>query len=223
VLQEATMPITVSIDQVQGLAPAIRPGYRAAFAAGQAVLDRYLISATPLRVAHFVAQTLHESAAYTREFENLNYCAERLAVVWPARFGPCGPLDPELYAHNPQLLANAVYGGRMGNVDPGDGYLYRGRGLLQLTGRAGYAAATVQVRQGQRDAPDFVRDPDAVCAPAWCLQVAAAVWAAKNCNALADDDDVAALTVRLNGGTVGLGEREELTRRTREVWRGGRN
>jgi putative chitinase len=217
--QEATMRIAVSIDQIQRLAPDIRPAYRDAFAAGQAVLDRYLISATPLRVAHFIAQTLHESAAYTREFENLNYGAQRLAVVWPSRFKPCGPLDPELYANNPQLLANAVYGGRMGNIDPDDGYLYRGRGLLQLTGRAGYAAATIQVRRGHRDAPDLVRDPDAVSGAAWCLQVAAAVWAAKDCNALADRDDVAALTMRLNGGTVGLAERLEWTRRTGQVWR----
>jgi putative chitinase len=220
-LQEATMRITVSIDQVERLAPDICAAYRGAFGAGQAVLDRYRISATRLRVVHFVAQTLHESAAYTRESENLNYCAERLAVVWPARFRPYGPLDPALYAHNPRLLANAVYGGRMGNTDPDDGYLYRGRGLLQLTGRAGYAAATALVRQGQRGAPDFVREPDAVSAAAWCLQVAGAVWAAKDCNALADRDDVEAVTLRLNGGTVGLAEREEWTRRAGLVWRCG--
>lgn len=215
------MRITVSIDQVQRLAPDIRAPYRAAFAAGQAVLDRYLISATRLRVVHFIAQTLHESAAYTCEEENLSYCAERLAAVWPARFQPCGPLEPERYAHNPRLLANAVYGGRMGNIDPDDGYLYRGRGLLQLTGRAGYAAATALLRQGQRGAPDFVREPDAVSAAAWCLHVAAAVWAAKDCNALADRGDVEALTARLNGGTVGLAERQEWARRAALVWRRG--
>jgi putative chitinase len=217
--QEAAMRITVSIDQVQRLAPDILPAYRDAFAAGQAVLDHYAISATPLRVAHFIAQTLHESGAYTREFENLNYRAERLAAVWPSRFQPGGPLDPQRYANNPQLLADAVYGGRMGNIDPGDGYRYRGRGLLQLTGRGGYAAATIEVRRGHCDAPDFVRDPDAVSCASWCLQVAAAVWAAKDCNVLADRDDVCALTARLNGGTVGLAERQEWTRRTREVWR----
>jgi putative chitinase len=213
------MRITVSIEQLEGLAPDIRPAYRDAFAAGQVVLDRYGISATRLRVAHFIAQTLHESAAYTRESENLNYCAERLVVVWPARFQPCGPLEPEQYANNPPLLANAVYGGRMGNIEPDDGYLYRGRGLLQLTGRAGYEAATRLVRAGHCDAPDFVLDPDAVSSASWCLHVAAAAWAAKGCNALADRDDVCALTNRLNGGTVGLAERLALTGRTRQVWR----
>jgi putative chitinase len=213
------MGVTVSIDQVMELAPDIRPAYRDAFGAGQEVLDRYFITASPLRLAHFVAQTLHESAAYTTEFEDLNYSAARLQVVWPSRFRPGGPLDPELYAHNPQLLANAVYGGRLGNVGPGDGYLYRGRGLLQLTGRAGYVDATIQVRQGHCDAPDFVLDPDAAASAPWCLQVAAAAWSAKDCNALADRDDVRALTLRLNGGTVGLAERLEWTRRARLLWR----
>lgn len=212
------MTVTVSIDQIAGLAPRIREPYRAAFAAGQAVLDGYGIAAAPLRVAHFVAQTLHETGAYTLLTENLDYSAARLAQVWPGRFLPKGPLDPERYAHQPELLANAVYGDRMGNVDAGDGYRYRGRGLLQLTGRAGYADVTAQLRQWRADAPDLVRDPDAVSGAGWCLAAAAALWWAKGCNALADEDDVAALTLRINNGLTGLPERSEWTRRTRLVW-----
>ncbi|MES2757197.1 MAG: lytic enzyme [Pseudomonadota bacterium] len=213
------MAVTVSIDQVEGLAPGMQAPYRAAFAQGQAVLTRYGIAATPLRVAHFVAQTLHETGAYTLLLENLGYSAARLVAVWPARFRPQGPLDPALYAYQPELLANAVYGGRMGNTEPGDGYAYRGRGLLQLTGRASYAEATRQLRQGGAGCPDFVLEPDAVAEAGWCRAVAAAAWAAKGCNALADEDDVRALTRRINGGDNGLAERLEWTRRARLVWR----
>ena len=212
------MEVIVSLDQLIGLAPAICPAYRDAFSRGQEVLDRYGISATPLRVAHFVAQTLHESAAYTLLFENLSYSAARLAMVWPSRFLPRGALDPEQYALQPQLLAKAVYGGRMGNLDPEDGYTYRGRGMLQLTGRGNYADATTQVRRRQPDAPDFVADPEAVTSAAWCLHVAAAAWNAKGCNAAADRDNVRELTARINGGSIGLVERLEWTRRTRAVW-----
>ena len=213
------MGVNVSLDQLIGLAPAICPAYRDAFGQGQAVLDRYGISATPLRVAHFVAQTLHESAAYTLLFENLNYSAARLPVVWPARFLPGGPLDPARFAYQPQQLANAVYGGRMGNRAPEDGFTYRGRGMLQLTGRANYADATTQVGRRHPGAPDFVADPDAVTSAGWCLHVAAAAWAAKGCNGVADRDDVAEVTARINGGAIGLAERIEWTRRTRLVWR----
>ncbi|MET0857845.1 MAG: lytic enzyme [Telluria sp.] len=213
------MKVTVSIDQVETLAPGINAPYRAAFSSGQAVLDRYGISATPLRVAHFVAQTLHETGAYLLLTEDLDYSAARLVVVWPLRFRPRGPLDPSLYAHRPQRLANEVYGGRMGNTDPGDGYAYRGRGLLQLTGRANYAEATRQLRQGHADTPDFVVEPESVAGANWCLAVAAAAWAAKDCNALADQDDVRAVTRRINNGDTGLAERIEWTRRARLVWR----
>lgn len=212
------MAVTVSLDQLTGLAPHISPVYRDAFSQGQPVLALYGISDTPLRVAHFVAQTLHESAAYTLLYENLNYSAARLAVVWPSRFLPNGPLDPEKYARQPQLLANAVYGGRMGNTGPDDGFAFRGRGMLQLTGRGNYADATVQVRRRQRDGPDFAADPDAVNSAAWCLHVAAAAWAAKGCNGVADRDDVTEVTARINGGAIGLAERTEWTRRTRLVW-----
>jgi putative chitinase len=213
------MAVTVTTDQVEGLAPGIQAPYRAAFERGQPLLDFYGISATPLRVAHFVAQTLHETGAYRLLAENLDYSAARLVVVWPTRFQPKGALDPALYAHQPELLADAVYGGRLGNLEAGDGYAYRGRGLLQLTGRASYAEATWRLRQDGADAPDFVVEPDAVAGAVWCLAVAAVVWAAKGGNALADQDDVRAVTRRINGGDTGLAERIEWTRRARLVWR----
>ena len=212
------MPVEVTLDQIAELAPSARSSYRDAFASGQEVLDRFGISETSLRVAHFMAQVLHESGALTIQFESLNYSVQRLPKVWPSRFQPTGPLDPAAFAHNQEKLGNEVYGGRMGNVAPGDGFKYRGRGLLQLTGRDSYAEATSTVRSTLGDAPDFTSDPDAVIRSDWCLKVAAAEWFAKGCNELADRDSIRAVTKAINGGLIGLAERTEWTARTKFVW-----
>src|SRR5271165_1689025 len=114
------MAVAITPDQIAKLAPNARSSYRDAFAAGQSVLDQFGISAKPLRVAHFIAQMMHESSGLTIQFENLNYSPERLVKVWPTRFKPKGKLDPAKYGHNPQLLASVVYGKRMGNTAPDD-------------------------------------------------------------------------------------------------------
>ena len=114
------MTINVTLAQILHLTPNARSSYREAFQNGQAVLDQHEISETPLRIAHFMAQVLHETGGLTIQFENLNYSPERLPKVWPSRFQPKGPLNPSVYAHNPQKLANEVYGGRMGNTGPND-------------------------------------------------------------------------------------------------------
>jgi putative chitinase len=161
---------------------------------------------------------LHESGALTIQFENLNYSAERLPKVWPKRFQPIGPLDPVAFAHNPEKLANEVYGGRMGNVSPGEGFKYRGRGLLQLTGKDSYLEATTILRQSFPDAPDFTSEPDAVISAEWCLKVAAAEWLSKGCNERADQDAINAITKAINGGLIGLADRIEWTKRTKFIW-----
>ena len=212
------MSVPVTLKQIVTLAPSARSSYQEAFAAGQKVLDQYGIADTPLRVAHFMAQMLHESRALTIQFESLNYSAERLPKVWPTRFLPKGLLNPAGFAHNAEKLGNKVYGGRMGNNKPGDGYLYRGRGLLQLTGKDSYAEATSILRQSDPDAPDFTMNPDAAIDAAWCLKVAASEWSAKGCNALADQDRINAITRRINGGLIGLAERSEWARRTKFIW-----
>jgi putative chitinase len=217
--------IRVTIEQLDRLAPAMRPGYREAFRLGQPVLDRWEISEGPRRVAHFLAQVLHESQALTVEYENLTYSAERLVKVWPARFRPRGALDPAAYARNPRKLANLVYGGRMGNTGPEDGFLYRGRGMLQLTGKASYQRATALIRDKLAQAaaphpapPNFVARPDAALDPQWCLEVAAATWCDKGCNEIADGDDLDELTRRINGAENGLAAREEWCRCTGQIW-----
>jgi putative chitinase len=212
------MPVTVTLDQILHLAPNARSSYRDAFQNGQDVLDRAGISDTPLRIAHFMAQVLHESGGLTIQFENLNYSADRLPMVWPSRFKPTGPLDPNAYAHNPQKLANEVYGGRMGNTNPDDGFTFRGRGLLQLTGKDSYREATARLRAISPDAPDLVANPDEVISSSWCVAIAAAEWAACGCNTFADQDDVTKVTRAINGGTIGLSERKEWLKRTKAVW-----
>lgn len=212
------MTVAVTITQVLQLAPNAQPGYKQAFAQAQSVFDKTGISTTALRVAHFMAQILHESAGLSIQYEGLNYSAQRLPKVWPSRFAPQGPLNPNDFAHNAQKLANEVYGGRMGNTAPNDGYTYRGRGLLQLTGRNNYAEATRIVRATDPSAPDFAANPEAVIAPDWCLVVAARIWDAAGCNAMADQDAIRRITKAINGGVIGLADRTEWLKRAKFVW-----
>ena len=174
---------------------AVAPSARAdVIAALNAADDRIAAAeiATPLRLAHFVAQMATESGGFTRLEEDLFYSAERLCQVWPKRFPTLAAAKP--YARNPKALAEKVYGGRMGNVKPGDGWRYRGGGLMQNTGRANYRAA------------GFEADPDRLRTPAGAIAAALTFWIDNGCNALADADDVAALRRRVNGGTNGLDE-----------------
>jgi putative chitinase len=212
------MPVNVTLEQIQRLAPNARSSYREAFQNGQPVLDQCGISTAPLRVAHFMAQMLHESGGLAIQVESLNYSAERLPKVWPTRFKPTGPLDPAAFAHNQEKLGNEVYGGRMGNTLPNDGFTYRGRGLLQLTGKDSYREATTTLRAQNPAAPDFVATPDAVFGAQWCLAVAAAEWASQGCNAFADQDDIRKVTRAINGGLIGLSDRTEWLRLTKAVW-----
>ena len=212
------MPVTVTLDQILHLAPNARSSYREAFQNGQPLFDQFSISDTPLRLAHFMAQVLHESDGLANQIESLNYSAERLPEVWPSRFKPTGPLDPAEFAHNQQKLGNEVYGGRMGNTGPNDGFTYRGRGLLQLTGKESYQEATTTLRAQNPAAPDFVATPDAVFSAQWCLAVAVVEWASKGCNALADADDIRKVTKAINGGLIGLSDRTERLRLSKAVW-----
>lgn len=213
------MAVKIIFEHILQLAPNIRSSYREAFQNAQVVLDQHHITDSPLRVAHFMAQILHESGGLSIQFENLNYSAERLVKVWPSRFLPKGPLNPVDFAHNPEKLANEVYRrAELGNIGPNDGYTYRGRGLLQLTGKISYQQATDILRKENPAAPDFVATPDEVISAAWCVQIAAAEWVTKGCNGLADQDDIRKITRAINGGLVGLAERIEWSKRTKAIW-----
>lgn len=163
------------------------------------VLTHFEIN-TPLRLAHFLGQVTVESTNGTRLDENLNYTAARLVEVWPKRFPTIAAARE--YANNPEKLANKVYGGRMGNgVGNGDGWRYRGGGLIQLTGKDNYEAI------GKIAMLDLTGKPELARAPDHALLIAGAFWHRAKCNGLADGDVVQAVTKRINGGQIGLHER----------------
>ena len=150
--------------------------------------------------AHFVAQVLHESGGLRWLEENLSYSAERLTAVWPKRFPNADRARP--YARNPEKLANYVYAGRMGNSEPGDGWRYRGRGLIQITGRSNYELA--QELTGLQ----VLDDPDLLCEPGPALLSALAWWGESVPDA--ESLSVAQVTRRVNGGANGLADRQRL-------------
>lgn len=169
-------------------------------AAAPSVLPEYEIT-TSLRLAHLMAQISVECAAGTAIEENLSYSASRLMVVWPSRFPTLDAARP--FANNPRLLADHVYGGRMGNrADTDDGWNFRGRGLLDITGADQYSAIGAECDLDLKDNPNLVSDP------AHALEVACAYWKMTNCNAYADRDQIVAETKVINGALTGLADRE---------------
>jgi putative chitinase len=209
--------ITVA-DIVSRLVRSSQPNYREAFAAGDRILARYGI-ATPLRVAHFLAQVLHETGGLTVLEENMSYRAERIVEVFgPGRHSASVGLDEaRSLARNPAALAERVYGlgnprkaRELGNTEPGDGFRYRGRGVLQTTGRSNYR------RLGQRAGIGLEASPELVIAAQHALSPALLEWAEGNLNAAADRNDIAAITRRINGGFNGFADRKAWFDR---VWR----
>jgi len=166
----------------------------------QEVFHRYEIN-TPERQAAFIGQCAHESMNFTRLEENLNYSAEALMKTWPSRF-PTMEVAQQ-YARNPEKIANKVYGGRMGNgtEETGDGWLYHGRGLIQLTGKDNYTLA------GDALNMDFMHSPDYVLVPKYAALTAGWYWNKRQLNKEADAKDYTGMTKKINGGTIGLNDR----------------
>jgi putative chitinase len=166
------------------------------------VIEEFEIN-TPNRLAMFLAQIGHESGGLTKLHENLNYKAARLTQIFPKYFRD---VDPNEYANNPEKIANRVYCNRMGNGDErsGDGYRFRGRGAVQLTGRSNYEAC------GEDLEVDLVANPDYLETPEGAIRSAAWFWDQHDLNDWADKKDVTTVTKKINGGTIGLEERKEL-------------
>lgn len=156
---------------------------------------------TDRKQAAFLGQCGHECGNFKIFEENLNYKAATLMKLWPKRF-PTLEIANQ-YAGNPKKIANMVYANRMGNRDEasGDGYRFRGRGAIQLTGHSGYYHA------GQGLGVDFVAEPDLVATPLYALMTAGWFWSTHGCNELADAMNWVGLTKRINGGTIGLDDR----------------
>lgn len=162
--------------------------------------------ATPRQQSAFIGQCGHECGNFRILEENLNYRAATLMKLWPKRF-PTQEIA-NAYAGNPKKIANMVYASRMGNRDEasGDGYRFRGRGCIQLTGHANYFHA------GQALGVDFVMNPDLVATPKYAALTAAWFWATHGCNALAEAGNWTGLTKKINGGVIGLDDRIHHTR-----------
>jgi putative chitinase len=173
---------------------------------------------TPQRIAGFLAQTSHESGGYTMLTENLNYRAATLAACWPNRFAVLGAdkkpikengkLVPTAVANSiagrPELIANLVYSSRMGNgpAESGEGWLYRGRGLKQLTGKDNYT------RCGAGLGVDLVSTPDKLLEPMYAARSAGWFWKTNKLSDYADRGDLEGMTKRINGGLIGYAERK---------------
>ncbi len=158
---------------------------------------------TPLRLAHFLAQCAHESAGFTALEEKLSYSADRLKQVFPKYF-PDNLADN--YARQPEKIASRIYGNRMGNGDETsrDGYKYRGRGYIQLTGKDNYNAFAQSINDDILNNPDWVATKYPLLSAAW-------FWDTRSLNQLADegsgDEVVTKITKKVNGGLNGLDDR----------------
>jgi putative chitinase len=167
------------------------------------VMDKFQIN-TPLRLAHFLSQCGHESGGFKHTNENLNYSADGLKKIFPKYFAQAGLA--ESYARQPEKIASRVYGGRMGNGDEStkEGFKFRGRGYIQLTGKSNYTEFDKFVDDDILGNPDLVATKYPLLSAAWFFH--------KNgLNAIADkgadDATVTSVTKRVNGGTIGLPDR----------------
>ena len=167
-------------------------------------LPKYGIADSRVRLAHFFSQVLHESGCMRYDMENLNYSAKSLRAVFGKYFKTLS--QAESYARQPEKIANRVYANRMGNgsESSGDGWRYRGRGLIQLTGKNNYKVFARWIGDDQ-----VLADPDIV-ASEYAVHSAVFYWDKNNLNKVADRDDVVVMTKRINGGTNGLAHRTEL-------------
>lgn len=162
-------------------------------------IQRFEIN-SPARIAAFVAQCAHESGRLALTEENLNYSAKGLLAVFPKYFTP---ITAAQYERKPERIASRVYANRMGNGDEagGDGWRYRGRGLIQLTGKNNYQACSSAM------GVDMVVNPHLLATMNYAALSAAWFWKKNGLNELADKGDFVAITKRINGGTHGLDDR----------------
>lgn len=192
-----------SFQLATGVSNALRDAWYPHIAAS---LSAFQIS-TPLRQAHFLAQTGHESAGFLKVEEGLNYSENALTAMFGKRITAEQARAygrNAMHAANQKMIASIIYANRNGNGDvaSGDGYRYRGRGLIQITGKANYAALVKQL------GADVVANPDLLLGYRFAAMSAAAWWKNNGLNELANSDDVIRITRIINGGTNGLDDRK---------------
>ncbi len=190
---------TWAADKADGVASLFGGGSAGRKSALRAEMTRSGI-ADPREQAMFMAQMDHESGGFRASEENLNYSAEGLMKTFPKYYKSLA--DAQKDARNPEAIANKVYGGRMGNTKAGDGYKFRGRGAIQLTGKDNYAAASKDL------GIDLLGNPDLAADPAVAAKVATWYWKKNKLGDAARRGDVTAVTKKINGGTNGLADRK---------------
>lgn len=193
----------VSKAQIAKLFPKAKPALLNAVVSGWPTAEAAGIE-TPERISQFLANIGTETGGLTDIEENLNYSAKRLTEVWPKRFPTLASAKP--YANQPAKLANKVYGTRLGNKGGSDGWNYRGRGMMQTTGRDNYRAL------GFEDNPGALSDPTVAFA------TAVREWKKRGCNALADKRDTTAIRRKINGGTNGLDHVKQYLATARKIF-----
>lgn len=197
------------IDIVHSLCPHAKSSYQLAFENGDALFAEHGIT-TPLRLAHFCAQAFHETGGLTIEWESGNYSAERLVEIFGIGHHSAAVKVDEArrLAHDGPAIFERVYGlgnphkaHELGNMQPGDGWKYRGGGIMQTTGRSNYR------RMGEKCGVDFEGHPELVLSAEHALKPALTEWTEGNLNAAADRNDITTITKRINGGLNGLDDR----------------
>lgn len=198
------------LKALKQLAPHARDNYLDAIRQGTQLFKQHGIT-TPQRMAHFLAQAMQETGAFTVLRENMNYSAPRLIVIFGVghHTARVTKAEAEKLAHHPEAIAERVYGlgnpkkaKELGNTKAGDGFLYRGNGILQTTGRGNHR------RMGQACGVDFEGNPNLVTAPEHALKPALQEWTEGNLNVFADKDDIRTITRRINGGLNGFEQRK---------------
>lgn len=204
------MSFILSIEMMKELFPNAKEG-RELYEAMVQILPKYDID-TPERVAMFLAQCGHESGGFRLREENLNYSAKALDAMF-GKYFKRGGRDAEEYARQPEKIANVVYASRMGNGDTasGDGWKFRGRGYIQLTGRDNYTRFASSIDKGLRDAVEYTETVEGA------LESACWFWSTNGLNRFSDDQDIKGATKRINGGFNGLEDREKHYKHALEV------
>ncbi len=199
-----------TLDAISRIARKANANYLEAIRQGQDLFEEHDLT-TPLRMAHFLAQALHETGGFTVLRENMTYSATRLIQIFGVNNHSAAvtAAEADRIANQPESIAERVYGlgnprkaRELGNIQPGDGFRFRGNGVLQTTGRNNHR------RMGEACGLNFEEKPELVTVPEHALKPALHEWTQNNLNIAADKNDIRTITLRINGGLIGLAERE---------------
>lgn len=202
--------IAKTLTALRRVAPAAHGNYLQAIREGAALFERHGIT-TPLRMAHFLAQAMQETGSFTVLRESMNYRVPQMLNIFGVgkHSAKITADEAPALAHNEHALAERVYGfgnprkaAELGNTQPGDGFRYRGNGVLQTTGRDAHR------RMGRACGLDFEGNPDLVTLPEHALKPALQEWSDGNLNVAADRNDIRTITLKINGGLNGFPERK---------------